>query len=83
MSATGLNWDAKFSLRKVKYELISKAHMYLFFKVGKKGWLSYNSKKYSKASSKCLESYDLKQDSKNSLYLEKNTLIVMQRLYFF
>ena len=51
MSATGLNWDAKFSLRKVKYELISKAHMYLFFKVGKKGWLSYNSKKYSKASS--------------------------------
>ena len=83
MSATGLNWDAKFSLRKVKYELISKAHMYFFFKVGKKGWLSYNSKKYSKASSKYLESYDLKQDSKNSLYLDENTLIVMQRLYFF
>ena len=82
MSAAGLSWDAKFSLRKVKYELISKAHMYLFFKVGKKGWLSYNSKKYSKASSKYLESYDLKQDSKNSLYLDKNTLI-MQRLYFF
>ena len=50
------------NMTKVELELISDADIYLFFEKGVRGGVSYISKRYSKASSKYLKSYDLKQE---------------------
>ena len=57
MSATGLSWNVMLSLTKVKLERISDADMYLFFKKGMRGAVSYISKRYSKATINYLKSY--------------------------
>ena len=59
---------------KVKLELISDSYMYFFFEKGMRGRISYISKRYSKANSKYLKSYDPKQKSKHIIYLEENNL---------
>ena len=43
--------------RKVHLELISDASMYLFFEKGMGNGVSYISKQYGKATTKCLKSY--------------------------
>ena len=58
----------------VEPELISNAHMYLFFGKGMRGKVSCISKKYSKANNKHWNFYDLKQESKHIIYIDPNNL---------
>ena len=62
------------NMTKVELELISDADLYLFFKMGMSGRVSYISKRCSKANNKHLKSYDPKQESKHIIELEKNNL---------
>ena len=55
-------------------ELISDADMYLLFKKGIRGGVSYIPKRYSKANSKYLKSYDLKQEYNHIQHLDTNNL---------
>ena len=61
---SALSWDPMLSLTEVelKVDLISDSDMYLFFKKDTRAGFSYVSKWCSKANSKCLKSYDPKQD---------------------
>ena len=53
--------NVMFNMTKVELELISDADIYLFFKNGIRGGVSYISKRYSKSNNKHLKSYDPKQ----------------------
>ena len=57
------------NMTKVELELISDADMYLFYKKGMRGGVSYISKSHSRANNKYLKSYDPKQESKHITYL--------------
>ena len=48
--------------------------MYLFSEKGMRCRVSYISKRHSKASNKCLESYDPNEESKDYTYLDANNL---------
>ena len=48
--------------------------MYIFFEKGTRGGVSYVSTRYSKANNRYLKSYDLKQQSKDIIYLDANNL---------
>ena len=74
MSAPALSWDAMLNMTKVELEIISDADMYLFFEKGMRDVVSYISKSHSKAKNKYLKSYDPKQESKHSIYLDGNNL---------
>ena len=54
---------------KVKPELITDHHMYIFFKKGMRGGISYISNRYGKASNKYLKSYDPPKRNENILYI--------------
>ena len=73
LSAPALSWDAMLNMAKIKLEIISDPDMYIFFEKGMRGGVSYISNRYSKASNKCLKSYDPKQESKH-IYLDANNL---------
>ena len=62
------------NMTKVDLELISDAEMYLFFKKGMRGRVSYISKRYSKVSNMYLKPQDPKQESKPIIYLYANNL---------
>ena len=68
-------------ITKVKLELIPDPDMYILFKKGTKGGISYISNRYSNANNKYLKSYDPKQESKQIMYLKR--IMVMQYLDFF
>ena len=72
LSAPGLSWDAMLKMIKVVLELIPDFDMNIFFGKGTKGGITYSSNRYSKGNNKCLKSYDLKQESKNIIYLDAN-----------
>ena len=55
------------NITKVKLELYPDPDMYLFFYKGMTGVVSYISNRSSKVNSKCLKSYDQKQESKHML----------------
>ena len=64
-------------MKKVEFELISDAHIYLFFEKGMRGVVSYISKRYSKANNKyliVLSTYDTKQKSKHNMHIHTNNL---------
>ena len=65
MSAPAFSWDTMLNIRKVELELITDPDMYVLFKKGMRGGISYNSNKYSKANNKYSKSYDQKQESKH------------------
>ena len=48
--------------------------MYIFFEKGTRSGTSYISNRYSKANNKYLKSYDVKEESKHIIYLDKNNL---------
>ena len=73
MSAPGLSWDAMLKMKKIKLELITDPDRYIFFEKCTRGRISYISNRYSKASNKYLQPYDLKQESKQ-IYLDVNNL---------
>ena len=50
-------------ITKIEFELITDPDMYIFFKKGTIGGISYISNRYSKTNNKYLKSYDLKQES--------------------
>ena len=74
LSTPALSWDATLNMTKVELVLISDDEMYLFFQKGKRGGVSYISKRYSKNSNKYLKSYDPKQEAKYIIYLNTNNL---------
>ena len=66
---TSLSWDVMLKVIKIELELIPDPDMYIFFKKGTSGGISYIFHRYSKASNKYLKSFDSKQESKHVLYL--------------
>ena len=74
MSAPGLSWDAMLKIAKSKLELITDPDMFIFFKKGARGGISYISNRYSKANNEYLKSYHPKQESKHIIYIDANNL---------
>ena len=74
LRAPALSWDAVLRMAKNELELMSDADMYLYFEEGMRGGVPYISKRYSKANNQYLKSYNPKQESKHSLYLDANNL---------
>ena len=68
LSAPALSCDAVLNMTKVELQLISDLDMYILIQKGMRGGASYISNRYSKASNKCLKSYDPKQESKHIIY---------------
>ena len=60
LNAPGLSLDVMLKMTKIELELIPVPDMYIFFEKGTSG-LSYISKRYGKATSKCIKSYDPNQ----------------------
>ena len=71
---TSCNLDAMLNMTKIELELISDADMYLFFKKGKIGGVSYISKRSNKPNNKYLKSQDTIQESKHIICLDANNL---------
>ena len=63
-----------FIMKQIELELITDPDMYILFEKGIRGGISYISNRYSKANNKYLKSYDLKQESKYSIYIDANNL---------
>ena len=74
MSAPGSSWDAMLKITKLELELIPDPDMFIFFEKGRRDKISYTSNRYTKASNKYLNSYDIKQESKHIIYLDANNL---------
>ena len=55
-------------MTKVRFDLISKAYIYLFFEKGMRGKVFYNSKRYNKVRNKHLKPYAPKNKNQNILY---------------
>ena len=62
------------NMTKVELELITYPDMYIFFEKSMRGGVSYISNRYSKSNNKYLKSYDPKQESRHSIYLDANNL---------
>ena len=74
LSAPDLSWDAILKMTKVELQVITDSDMYICFKKGMRGGVSYISNRYSKINNKYLKSYDLKHESKHTTYLDSNYL---------
>ena len=61
LCAPGWSWDAMFKMTQINVALIVYSDMYIFFEKGMRGGTYYISNRYSK----CLKSYNPKQDSKH------------------
>ena len=61
-------------MKQIELELITDPDMYILFEKGIRGGISYISNRYSKANNKYLKSYDLKQESKYTIYIDANNL---------
>ena len=68
LSAPDLSWDAMLKMTKVELQVITDSDMYICFKKGMRGGVSYISNRYSKISKKYLKSYDPKHESKHTIY---------------
>ena len=74
LSAPALSRYTILNMKKVEYELISDTDIYVFFKKGMAGRVSYICERYSKDNNKYLKSYSPKQESKHITYLDANNL---------
>ena len=74
MSVPALSWDAILNMTKVELDLILDVDMFLFFGKEIRAGVPCLSRRYSKANTKCLTSYDLKKPPKYITYLDKNTI---------
>ena len=74
LSIPALSWDTLFNITKVELELIPDPNKFIFFEIGIRVQISYNSNRYSKASNKFLKSYDPKPESKLIIDLDANNL---------
>ena len=72
LSTSALSWDAMLIMTKIKPELISDPHTYIFFEKDMRGGDSYISNKYTKVNGKYLKSCDPKQEWKHVIYLDAN-----------
>ena len=61
-------------IQKTELELISDLAMNIFFEKGTIGGISYISNRYNKAKTKCLKSYDLKEESRHIIYWDRYNL---------
>ena len=71
------------NMTKVELELMSDAGMWLFFRKGTGGGVSYIPKRYSKTNNKYLNSYNSKQESKHFTSEILIIYFVIQCLNFF
>ena len=62
----------------IELELISDIHMYLFVGKGIRAGISYIAKRYSKAYSKYMKSYDDTKPSEYIMYLHANNLVMVK-----
>ena len=70
LSATGLSWHAKLKMAKIELQLIPDSAMYIFFKEGTKGGISYIFNICSNVNNNYFKSYD----PKHIIYLDVNDL---------
>ena len=63
-----------FIMKQIELELITDPDMYILFEKGIRGGICYISNRYSEANNKYLKSYDLKQESKYTIYIDANNL---------
>ena len=68
LSAPVLSWDPMLKMPKIKLELISDPHIYIFLENGTRGGISYICNRYSKANNKYLKYCDPKQESKHFFF---------------
>ena len=68
-------------MTEIVLELISNIDMYLFFKKGMRGGISYIAKSFSKANNKYLQSYDVNIPNKFVMYLDENNLHKLHELH--
>ena len=61
-------------MKKIEFEFIPDPDMFVFFKKGTRGRISYIFNRYSKANNKYLKFYDPNQESKHIKYLGMNNL---------
>ena len=61
-------------MTQVVIKLISDPQIYIFYEKVTSGRVSYISKRYSKTKNQYLKSYDLKQKSNHTIYLDENNL---------
>ena len=74
LSTLASSWDAMFNMTKVKLELITDPDMYIFFKKGMRGGVSYISNDIVKPATSIWKSCDSKQNSKHIIYLDTHNL---------
>ena len=72
MSASGLSWDAMLDIAKIELEFIIDVDKFLRFAKCMRGGVSYISKRYSKANTKYVTSYNPKEETKHIIYLNAN-----------
>ena len=68
LNVPGLIWDATLKIAKIKLEIISDPDVYVFFKKGARGKISYICNKCSKVNSK--------QEWKHAIYLDASDIYV-------
>ena len=73
-NSSGLSWDAMLKMTGVKLEKISDIDQYLFIEKGKRGGISYITKRYARANNKYMSDYDSHKPSAFITYLDKNNL---------
>ena len=61
-------------MTKIELELIPDPDMHIFLEKGTRDGTSYIFNRYSKANNKNLKSYEAKQESKHTIYLDANNL---------
>ena len=77
------SWDSLLKMTKIELEIITDPDMYIFFKKGARGGISYISNRYTKDNNKYLKSYDKKQESKHIINLDANDLYRFAMSKFF
>lgn len=74
VSLPSYSWDALFLKTNAKPELITDPTMYNMVEKGKRGGVSFISKRYAKANNKYMKSYDKSKPSTYIQYLDANNL---------
>lgn len=73
-TSPGLSWDALQKYTGVNLELLTDINMHLFIKMGLRGCISMESRRYSKANNPYLKDYNPKQETSYIMYLDANNL---------
>ena len=73
-SSPGLSWDVMVKTPEIKLEPISDMKIHVFIEEGKRGGISYISKRYTKANNKNMKVFNSSKESKLMMWLDANNL---------